>query len=100
ADQAKKLGMDLRTYVAKESTIVAQYWDAYGLTTVHASDRGRLTIRVNGKSDASTSTEDMPTQRAVGHLGLLHHPSPRRALVIGLGSGVTLGAVGSHPVGH
>src|SRR5256885_3581866 len=38
----------------------------------------------------------MPTQRTIGHLGLLHHPAPKRVLVIGLGSGVTLGAVACH----
>ncbi|HLY75695.1 MAG TPA: hypothetical protein VKU80_16365, partial [Planctomycetota bacterium] len=50
------------------------------------------------KADASTGTADMPTQRMIGHLGLLHHPAPKRALVIGLGSGVTLGAVACHPL--
>src|SRR6185503_16109907 len=98
AAAARALRMDLKTYLAKESTIVARYWDAYGLTTVHKSDDGSLSIRVNGKADASTGTADMPTQRTVGNLGMLHHPAPKRALVIGLGSGVTLGAVACHPV--
>ncbi len=96
AERAKPLGMDLKTYIETESRIVAEYWDAYGLTTVHESGKTGLSIRVNGKADASTSTEDMPTQRLVGHLGLLHHPAPKRVLVIGLGSGVTLGAVAEH----
>jgi spermidine synthase len=95
---AKNLHVDLPTYLARESEILAEYWDAYGLTTVHRSADGNLSIRVNGKADASTGTADMPTQRTVGHLGLLHHPAPKRALVIGLGSGVTLGAVAAHPL--
>ncbi len=95
---AGKTGPELRKHLESESTIVGEYWDAYGLTTVHRSARGALAIRVNGKNDASTTTEDMPTQRTVGHLGLLHHPAPKRVLVIGLGSGVTLGAVARHPV--
>ncbi|HLY10839.1 MAG TPA: hypothetical protein VKW04_16170, partial [Planctomycetota bacterium] len=98
ARMAKTLHIDLPTYLARESKILAEYWDAYGLTTVHRSEDGNLSIRVNGKADASTGTADMPTQRTVGHLGLLHHPAPRRALVIGLGSGVTLGAVACHPL--
>jgi spermidine synthase len=97
ASAARALHIDLKTYLRKESTIVARYWDAYGLTTVHKSDDGSLSIRVNGKADASTGTADMPTQRTVGNLGMFHHPAPRRALVIGLGSGVTLGAVACHP---
>ena len=98
ARMAKTLHLDLPTYLARESKILAEYWDAYGLTTVHRSEDGNLSIRVNGKADASTGTADMPTQRTVGHLGLLHHPAPRKALVIGLGSGVTLGAVARHPL--
>src|SRR6185295_14669020 len=98
AAAAKALHVDLKTYLDRESTIIARYWDAYGLTTVHKSADGNLSIRVNGKADASTGTADMPTQRTVGNLGMLHHPNPKRALVIGLGSGVTLGAVACHPV--
>ena len=96
ARMAKTLHIDLPTYLSRESKILAEYWDAYGLTTVHRSEDGNLSIRVNGKADASTGTADMPTQRTVGHLGLLHHPAPKRVLVIGLGSGVTLGAVACH----
>jgi spermidine synthase len=95
---ADLLHVDLRTYLERDSKILAEYWDAYGLTTVHRSEDGNLSIRVNGKADASTGTSDMPTQRTVGHLGVIHHRSPRRALVIGLGSGVTLGAVACHPL--
>lgn len=97
AAAARALHVDLKTYLNRESAIVARYWDAYGLTTVHKSEDGNLSIRVNGKADASTGTADMPTQRSVGNLGMLHHRSPSRALVIGLGSGVTLGAVACHP---
>ena len=100
AAAARALHVDLKTYLDRESTIVARYWDAYGLTTVHQSSDGNLSIRVNGKADASTGTADMPTQRTVGNLGMLHHAAPGRVLVIGLGSGVTLGAVAGHAVKH
>lgn len=99
-DTAKALHLDLRAFLARDSQILGEYWDAYGLTTVHRSEDGNVSIRVNGKADASTGTSDLPTQRTVGHLGMLHHPAPKRALVIGLGSGITLGAVGGHPVEH
>src|SRR5207249_3644231 len=54
-------------------------------------------LAVDGKVDA-TSGADMLTQRLLGHLPLLLHPAPRRACVIGLGSGVTVGSVLAHPV--
>jgi spermidine synthase len=63
--------------------------------TVHASSH--LVLKANGKTEASTGP-DMHTQLMAGHLPLLVHPAPRRALVIGLGSGVTVAAVARHPV--
>ncbi|MBI4537602.1 MAG: fused MFS/spermidine synthase [candidate division NC10 bacterium] len=65
-----------------------------GTVTVH-QDGPRLFLRVNGKTDAGTS--DMHTQLLLGHLPMLLHPAPRRVLVIGLGSGITAGAVAQHP---
>jgi len=56
-------------------------------------------LRINGKTEGSTSV-DMPTQLMVGHLPLLVHPDPHDALVIGLGTGVTAGAVARHGVGR
>lgn len=60
---------------------------------------GTLSLAVDGKVDA-TSSGDMLTQRLLAHLPLLLHPSPRDALVIGLGSGVTAGSALSHPLGR
>ena len=40
----------------------------------------------------------MPTQLMLGHLPMLLHPEPAAVLVIGLGSGITAGAVARHPV--
>jgi spermidine synthase len=70
-----------------------------GLTaTVSVHREGPTTfLRVNGKTDASNGV-DMHMQLMLGHLPLLLHPEARSALVIGLGSGVTAGAVAAHPV--
>ncbi|MBI2877502.1 MAG: fused MFS/spermidine synthase, partial [Candidatus Tectomicrobia bacterium] len=57
-----------------------------------------LTLQINGKVDASTRRRDMPTQLVSGHLPLLLHPKPQEVLLIGLGSGVTLGAAVQHPI--
>ena len=56
-----------------------------------------IILKVNGKADASTSG-DMPTQLMSGHLPMLLHRDPQRVLVIGMGSGITAGAVLHHPV--
>jgi len=45
-------------------------------------------LKTNGKSDAS-SVADMNTQVLVGLLPAMAHPQPRRAFVVGFGSGVT-----------
>ena len=57
---------------------------------------GDRVLVVNGKPDASTRG-DMLTQVASAHIPLLLHPQPRRALVVGLGSGVTVGSAALHP---
>jgi len=55
----------------------------------------QLKLRINGKIDATT-TRDVGTQLLVGHLPMLLRPQSERALVIGLGSGMTCGAVAAH----
>jgi spermidine synthase len=66
--------------------------------TISVNQEGQhIFLRTNGKIDAGTAI-DMPTQLMSGHLPMLLHPGPRRALVIGLGSGITVGAVAKHPV--
>jgi spermidine synthase len=52
---------------------------------------------VNGKVVASTSRQDIQCQYTLGHLPMLLHPDPKRAFVLGLGTGMTLCAVSIHP---
>ncbi len=54
-------------------------------------------LRVNGKADAAT-IGDTTTQLMLGHLPMLLHADPRQVLVIGMGSGITAGAVARHPM--
>jgi spermidine synthase len=58
---------------------------------------GARSLAIDGKVDASNA-EDMLTQKLLAHVPLLMHPDPRSVLVIGLGSGVTLGSALRHPV--
>jgi spermidine synthase len=67
-----------------------------GTVSVHRTGE-HLFLKVNGKTDASTRG-DMLTQVLSGHLPMLAHAGPRRVLVVGLGSGVTVAAVARHPV--
>jgi spermidine synthase len=94
---ARGANQDVRDYVRDSSKIVFQRWDSYGLVTVHDLPNEERTLRVNGKVDASNVHDDMMTQLCLGHLPMLHHPNPKRVLVIGLGAGVTLGSAARYP---
>lgn len=76
-------------------------YEEEGLTThVFVADQpryGNRYLSVNGKIDASTDA-DLETQLMLGHMPLLLHEDPRDVMVIGLASGISLGAVATHPV--
>ena len=58
---------------------------------------GDQAVLVNGKVVASTMGEDVQCQYLLGHLPMLLHRDPRNVFVLGLGTGMTLGAVALHP---
>ena len=70
-----------------------------GITATVAVQRqsGGRVLKVNGKPEASTAG-DMPTQILIGALPLLVREHTDDVLLIGLGSGVTLGSVEQFPV--
>jgi spermidine synthase len=65
---------------------------------VLAAPDGNRTLVVNGKPEASSLASDMRTQLLLAHIPLLLRPDAQDVCVIGLGSGVTAGAVLAHPV--
>jgi spermidine synthase len=69
--------------------------DGREATVTVARDGPWLSMRVNGKVDASTRG-DLETQRMLAHLGVLLHAGPRDVLVVGLASGITAGSVLTH----
>ncbi|HDL77392.1 MAG TPA: hypothetical protein ENG36_01320, partial [Lentisphaerae bacterium] len=82
-----------------ESEELLYYHD--GLTaTVSASKLPDETyyFSINGKVEADTTPRGMVVQRMIGHLPMLFHGSAKKVLNIGLGAGVTLGALGTYPV--
>ncbi len=83
-----------------ESLAIRYYRDGASATvTVNAQVQGNKTnlfMRVNGKVDAS-SQGDHFTQLLLGHIPMILRPTSTNALVIGLGSGMTCGAILRHP---
>ena len=55
-------------------------------------------MKINGKTDASTGAGDIETQTLLGHLPLMAALQAERVAVVGFGSGMTAGAVLTHPV--
>ncbi|MBN2384527.1 fused MFS/spermidine synthase [bacterium] len=53
---------------------------------------------IDGKVEASTQIDDMRLQRMMGYLPVLFSRDPRSAVNIGLGAGITLGALGTYPL--
>jgi spermidine synthase len=74
------------------------YREGLTATVAVAQDpNGIRSLLINGKPDASNvPTGDMRTQLLLGHLPSLFAERTQDALVIGLGSGVTAGALAKH----
>lgn len=87
--------MEARTEMEKGALLF--YKEGLSATVAVKKDKDNLYMRINGKTDAST-LGDRENFLLTGHLPLLLHPNPCEVLVIGLGSGITLGAVEQHPV--
>jgi spermidine synthase len=72
-------------------------WEKDGLeSSVALRAAHELAFIVNGKVDGSVRG-DSPTQIMSGLVGAMLHPNPRRALVIGLGTGSTAGWLAAIP---
>jgi spermidine synthase len=81
-----------------EQGTLIYYKEGIGTTAAVFEEYGRRSIVINGKLEASTVRMDMRLQRVMGHLPLLLHPNPKKAINIGLGAGVTFGSVMQHPL--
>ena len=99
AASAARSGEDPEVAVARAATQQGTIlWNRDGTActvTVKKLGEGLLQLSVNGKIDA-TSDEDQKTQKLIGHVPMLLHPSPKNVLVIGLGSGMTLASALRH----
>jgi spermidine synthase len=96
----------LPTYVDSEGQVdfqtgiemgTVRYYREGRVATISVREaNGHRSLIVNGKIVASDSPGDMHNLLMLGHVPVLMHADPKSALVIGLGAGVTLGAVAAH----
>ena len=83
---------------AVENTDVLYY--AEGIESIVSVIRikgGEQSFLTNGRVEASSHLQAQQVQLTLGHLPMLLARNPRNALVVGLGSGMTLGAISAHP---
>ncbi len=73
------------------------YREGQGSTVSVTQSKKQRSLLINGKSVATDGFRDIGLEKLMGHIPCLLHPNPKSALVIGLGAGVTLGAVNIYP---
>lgn len=93
-DKSRK---DLFDYLKRGQGETIFYKEGITATVAVQRQSGGRVLKVNGKPEASTAG-DMPTQILIGALPLLVREHTDDVLLIGLGSGVTLGSVEQFPV--
>jgi spermidine synthase len=92
-------------YVPKDLDLETQlkagellYYEEGAAATVSVKKlTGTTTLAVDGKTDAS-NRGDMLTQKLIAHIPLMLHKDPKEVFILGLGSGMTVGAALTHPI--
>lgn len=87
---------DLSEAEAKTNKILFYREGMHTTVTTELAVSGNIFLRVNGKTDASLAL-DMRTQLLSGYLPMFFSSNPESVLVIGQGSGITLGAAEQFP---
>ncbi len=83
---------------AVENTDVLYYGE--GIESIVSSIKikgGEQSFITNGRIEASSHLQALQCQFTLGHLPMLLNKNPKKVLVVGLGSGMTLGATSIHP---
>ena len=70
---------------------------ASSTVAVHIAPDGYKNFHVSGRVEATNNPNDLRTERLIGHLTGLTHPHPKSVLVVGLGGGVSAGALALYP---
>ena len=110
---AVPLGLFVGAALYVPDPFVAAIGRRYGVTDPHpwrdegaqaavtiAKMDGHRTMFIDGMHQADDSPGMVGLHRVIGHLPMLLHEAPSRALVIGLGGGATPGAISVHPGAH
>ncbi len=92
-----KSKQELFDYLKRGQGETVFYKEGITATVAVQQQGGGRVLKVNGKPEASTAG-DMPTQILIGALPLLVRQQTDNVLLIGLGSGVTLGSVEQFPI--
>nr|NIQ00043.1 tetratricopeptide repeat protein [Nitrospinaceae bacterium]NIR54150.1 tetratricopeptide repeat protein [Nitrospinaceae bacterium]NIS84564.1 tetratricopeptide repeat protein [Nitrospinaceae bacterium]NIT81356.1 tetratricopeptide repeat protein [Nitrospinaceae bacterium]NIU43643.1 tetratricopeptide repeat protein [Nitrospinaceae bacterium] len=87
---------ELENALQRKNKILFYKEGLHTTVTTELSIDGNIFLRVNGKTDASLAM-DMRTQLLSGYLPMFFSRNPESVLVVGQGSGVTLGAVEQFP---
>ncbi len=83
---------------AAENTDVLYYAEGIeSIVSVIKVKGGEQSFLTNGRTEASSHLQAQQVQLTLGHLPMLLNRNPKRVLVVGLGSGMTLGATSIHP---
>ncbi|MBU0908865.1 MAG: fused MFS/spermidine synthase, partial [Proteobacteria bacterium] len=97
-NQAESYDSPERKQDALDNTDVLFYHEGVNSTISSIKIKGgNQAVLVNGKVVASASLKDRQCQLTLGHLPMLLHKDPKKVLVVGLGTGMTLGATSIHP---
>ncbi|MFC2017457.1 fused MFS/spermidine synthase, partial [Chloroflexota bacterium] len=75
-------------YKEGSSSTVAVVQDEYGWKI----------LKINGVGEVPTDYSALRTFHMLGHLPLLLHKNPQKALIVAFGAGITSGAVAKHPL--
>ena len=84
---------------AIENTEVLYYAEGLESTvsSITSKGAGEKSFLTNGRVEASSRLQDQQCQYVLGYLPMLLHKDPKKVLVVGLGSGMTLGATAVYP---
>jgi spermidine synthase len=93
---AQKADLSMEDAMTSQGRILYYKEGLSATVSVHAFDDGSLSLKINGKTDASTHGDE-GTELFAALLPILLHRDPETALVVGLGSGITLGSLERYP---
>lgn len=67
------------------------------VTVVRNPADNYITLYTNSRGQARDEPGLVEFHRLLGHMPMLVHPDPKRALIVGIGGGATAGAISQHP---